>query len=84
MKVNGIEVEVRGPYTEYHSPFGEATLILERRYCFWQEGEERCSCSIVQSADEKYVSGSFYPMPRGKTVRAVLRQVVGKGLCPLH
>lgn len=83
MKVNGIEVEIQGPYTEHHSPFGRVTLSQERRYCFWNENAKKRSCSIVQNAEGDFVSGTFHPMPYAKTVKGVLRKVVGKGLCPL-
>jgi hypothetical protein len=83
MQVNGIEVESKGPYSERHLPFGRGALSEEKRYCFWQEGGKRRSCSIVQDADGNYVSGTFHPLPRSKTLRGVLRQVVGKDLCPL-
>jgi hypothetical protein len=83
IQVNGIEVEIKGRYIEHHTPFGRVTLSEEKCYCFWQEGGKRRSCSIVQDADGNYVSGTFHPLPCSKTLRGVLCQVVGKGLCPL-
>jgi len=83
MKVNGIEVEVQGHYTESHIPFGKVALSLEKRYCFWRESGKKRSCSIARNADGDFVSGTFYPMPLAKTVKGVLRKVVGKGLCSL-
>ena len=83
MKVNGIEVDVQGPFTEHHGQFKRITLSLETRYCFWNESGKKRSCSIVQDAEGDFVSGTFYPMPFAKTVRGVLRKILGKGSCPL-
>jgi hypothetical protein len=83
MRINDIEVKVQGPYTEHHGPFGRVTLSVEKRYCFWRENDKKRSCSIVKDAVGDFVSGTFYPMPRAKTIKGVLRKVVGKGLCPL-
>jgi hypothetical protein len=83
MKINGIEVDVQGPYTESHIPFGRVTLSLEKRYAFWRESGKNRSCSIARNVDGNFVSGTFYPMPLAKTVKGVLSKIVGKGLCSL-
>jgi len=86
MKINGIEVDVQGPYAEHYSlfgPFGRTILSVEKLYCFWRENDKKRSCHIVKDAEGDFVSGTFYPMPLAKTVKGVLRKVVGKGPCPL-
>jgi len=83
MKVNGIEVEVCGPYMEPHAPFGRVTFTSEERHCFWLDKGKKRSCGITKTADGRFVSGTFSEMPLAKTVRGVLRKIVGKGLYPL-